>query len=59
MTETPTNPIQQLWQQQPAEGIPMSLDEIRRRAVKFEKRMFVVNAREYVAAAVAVTFFAC
>ena len=50
--------MQQLWQQQTVEGTRISLDEIRRRASKFEKRMFVVNAREYVAAAVAMTFFA-
>lgn len=58
MTDTPANTMQQLWQQQPAEGMTMSIDEIRRRAVKFEKRMFVVNAREYVTAALAITFFA-
>lgn len=57
MTDTPKTSMQQLWQQQPVEGTRMSIDEIRRRAVKFEKRMFVINAREYVAAALAVAFF--
>lgn len=57
MTDTPKTSMQQLWQQQPVEGTGMSIDEIRRRAVKFEKRMFVINAREYIAAALAVAFF--
>lgn len=52
MTDTPTNPMQQLWQQQPAEGMRMSIDEIRRRAVKFEKRIIWMNMREYVAGAI-------
>ena len=52
MTDTPTNPVQLLWQQQPAERIHMSIDEVRRRAVKFEKRIFWLNAREYIAGAV-------
>lgn len=51
ITETPKTPMQQLWQQQPVEGTCMSIDEIRRRAAKFEKRIFWLNAREYAAGA--------
>lgn len=53
MTNTPTTPIQELWQQQPVEGTRMSIDEIRGRATKFEKRISRRNLREYVAAAIA------
>jgi len=52
VTDTPQNPMQQLWQQQPAEGIHMSIEEIRRRAAKFEKRIIWMNAREYFAGAI-------
>ncbi len=58
MTDTPTTPTQQLWQQQPVEGTRMSLDEIRRRAVKFEKRIFWMNAREYVAGGIGMALMA-
>lgn len=49
MSETPNQFVQEIWQSQPTEGIKMPIDEIRRRAVKFEKRMIWLNVREYVA----------
>ena len=42
------NPVQKLWQDQPVEGIKMSVDEIRRRAGKFERRIRWRNRREQV-----------
>lgn len=52
MTDSPTTPMQQLWQQQPGEGMRMSIDEVRRRAGRFEKRIFWRNTREYIAAGI-------
>lgn len=46
-----------VWQNQKLEGIRMSADELRRRAGKFQRRIFWRNAREYVAALVVVVFF--
>lgn len=54
MNETPNLLMQEIWQSQPTEGIKMPLDEIRRRAVKFEKRMIWLNAREYIAGAMGI-----
>ena len=58
MTNTPQTPLQELWQQQPVEGIRMSIDEIRRRAVKFERRIFWLNAREYAAGGIGAVLLA-
>jgi uncharacterized membrane protein len=58
MSETPTTRVQEIWQCQPVEGIKMSADEIRNRALKFEKRIFWRNAREYAGALIAVVVFA-
>ena len=54
MTESPTNRMQELWQCQPVEGIKMSVEEIRNRATKFEKKIFWRNFREYIAGAIAI-----
>lgn len=54
MTESPTNRMQELWQRQPVEGITMSVEEIRSRATKFEKKIFWRNFREYIAGAIAI-----
>jgi hypothetical protein len=54
MTDTPKTPLQQLWQEQPVEGTRMPIDEIRRRAVKFERRIFWMNAREYISSAIGI-----
>ncbi|HLV87373.1 MAG TPA: hypothetical protein VKV39_10380 [Candidatus Sulfotelmatobacter sp.] len=42
------NPVQELWQSQPLEGVKMPLEEIRRRANKFEHRIRGRNRRETV-----------
>ena len=42
------NPVQKIWQDQPLEGIKMSAEEIRRRAGKFERRIWRRNLRESV-----------
>ena len=51
--ESPTNRIQEIWQCQPVEGIKMSIEEIRKRSTRFEKKIFWRNMREYVAGAIA------
>lgn len=57
MSDTPKTSIQELWQCQPVEGTRMSIDDIRRRAVKFERRVFWMNAREYVGGAIGIALF--
>ena len=52
------NPVQKLWQDQPVEGVKMPIEEIRRRAGKFERRVFWRNVREYLSSAVATGMFA-
>src|SRR5215469_2437061 len=52
--ESPTNRMQEIWQCQPVEGIKMSVEEIRKHATKFEKKIFWRNVREYVAGAIAI-----
>jgi len=52
--ESPTNRVQEIWQCQPVEGIKMSVEEIRKRATKFEKKIFWRNMREYVAGAITI-----
>jgi hypothetical protein len=52
----PNNRLKGVWQNQPSEGMLLPVDEIRRRARKFQKKMYWRNAREYVAALVVVVF---
>src|SRR5215469_14436304 len=52
--ESPTYRMQEIWQCQPVEGIKMSVEEIRKRSTKFEKKIFWRNVREYVAGAIAI-----
>jgi len=47
------NPMQKLWQDQPVEGINMSIQEIHQRAGKFERTIRWRNIREYVGSLVA------
>ena len=54
----PNRDIRDIWQSQPTEGATMPLEEIRRRAGKFQSRIAWRNAREYAAALVVVLFFA-
>jgi hypothetical protein len=58
MCETPTTRLQEMWQCQPTEGITMSAEEVRNRAIKFEKRVFWRNGREYAGALIAAAVFA-
>jgi len=53
MNEHRDNPVQEIWQCQPTEGIKISADEIRRRAGKFEHQIQWRNVREYLGALVA------
>lgn len=57
MTEH-TNQAQQIWQSQPVEGIKMSVEEIRRRAGKFERRIVWRNRREIAACVLVCGMFA-
>ncbi len=52
------NDLQNLWQDQKSEVVRMSVEEIRLRAGKFEKKIYWRNAREYVAALIVVIYFA-
>jgi len=54
MNESPNNNLQEIWQCQPVEGIKMSIEEIRGRATKFEKKIWWRNFREYAAGAIAI-----
>jgi hypothetical protein len=56
-SETPQDQIRNAWQQQPVENVAMSLEDLRRRAGKFQRRIWWRNAREYVAVAVVVVVF--
>ena len=49
--------IRDVWQNQPVENSPMPLEEIRRKARQFEKRIGRRNVREYVGAAIAIAAF--
>jgi hypothetical protein len=51
--ESPNQMITELWQCQPVEGIKMSVEELRKRSAKFEKKIMWRNVREYVAGAIA------
>jgi hypothetical protein len=53
MTNELRNPAQKLWQDQPVEGITVSVEIIRQRAGKFERKILWRNVREYVAALIA------
>jgi hypothetical protein len=53
MTELQNNPVQEIWQSQPVEVTKMSVEELRRRAGKFERRIRWRNIREYVASLIA------
>lgn len=55
--EFPPNDMRSVWQNQKTEGIQMSVDEIRRRAGKFQSKIYRRNAREYVASFIVVVFF--
>ncbi len=58
MADNSQTPVQNIWQNQPVEGIQMSMDEIRKRAGKFERKIIWRNVREYVSSLIAVVLFA-
>lgn len=53
----PNQDLQDLWKSQQPERIRMSLDQIREKAGKFERKIWCRNAREFIAAAVVIAFF--
>ena len=53
MTEILDDSAQELWQKQPVEVTRMSIEELRRRAGRFERKIRWRNIREYVACLVA------
>lgn len=53
MTELLDNSVQNLWQSQPVEVTKMSVEELRNRAGKFERKIRFRNIREYVASLIA------
>jgi hypothetical protein len=55
--EPPQDDFRNAWQNQPVEKITMSLEEIRRRAGKFHRRIWWRNAREYAAIVIVVIGF--
>ena len=55
--QTPKDRMQDIWLCQPVEGTRMSIDEIRKRASKFERRLFWRNIREYVGGGIAIILF--
>jgi small-conductance mechanosensitive channel len=55
--EIPQDEYRNAWQDQPVENIAMPLEEIRRRASKFERRIRWRNAREYAGVAIVVGVF--
>jgi hypothetical protein len=49
--------IRNVWQNQPVENTPMPLEEIRRKAQQFEKRIRRRNLREYIAGGAGMVIF--
>ncbi len=56
--ESSPNRLKELWQSQKTEGVPMSVEQIRMSAGKFQRKVGRRNVREYVAALVVTVFFA-
>jgi small neutral amino acid transporter SnatA (MarC family) len=55
--ERPSDDIKTLWRNQKTGDAPVTLDDIRRRAEKFQARIRSRNQREYIAAAIVVLVF--
>ena len=53
----PNNSIEQIWQSQPVEGTKMSVEAIRLRATRFERRISRRNVRETIASLLVIVFF--
>jgi len=58
MNDKLDNSVQTIWQCQPVEGVKMSVDAIRLRAGKFERKVWRRNLRESIAALIVIPFFA-
>lgn len=52
------NDIRNVWQKQEVDRVTIAIDDLRRRALRFERRVHWRNVREYVAGAVVCVFFA-
>jgi lipopolysaccharide export LptBFGC system permease protein LptF len=57
MNESGNVGMKNIWQCQPVEGIPMSVQQIRKQAGKFEKQIVWRNVREYAGALIAAALF--
>ena len=57
MNEPQDNSVQKIWQSQPVEVTPMSAEVIKKRARKFERRIWWRNAREYVGSVLGIALF--
>jgi Flp pilus assembly protein TadB len=55
--EFPPDDLRNVWQNQPVENTPMPLEEIQRRARRFEKRIDRRNLREYAGAAIGIAAY--
>lgn len=55
--ELPPDHVKSLWQSQSVETVPMSLEELRQKAEKFQKRIGNRNLREYVASVFVIAAF--
>jgi len=55
--ELPQDEFRNVWKNQPVENVTMSLEDLRRRAAKFQRRIWWRNAREYAAFAIVVVVF--
>jgi hypothetical protein len=55
---TKENHMKEIWQCQPVEDIQMSTEQIRKRAGRFEKKIWWRNVREYAGALIASVLFA-
>ena len=53
----PEQDVSKIWQSQKSEGVRMSVDEIRLKAGKYNRKILWRNAREYVAAVAVTVFF--
>src|SRR5579884_568193 len=56
--ESNPNDLRSFWQNQEVEHVTITLDEVRRRAACFERRIHSRNIREYVAGVIAVALLA-
>ena len=58
MNDPASNDAKSIWQNQETEGTTVTLDDIRKRAARFQKRIRNRNLREYIASVVVIAAFA-